>query len=85
MYLAGESMEQQKEQLTVGCSIFISSTTKNFAVCKVIQHGDWGGGLHYDKIPLLPLRKKRTATKILGVKPVEHKAQKRKLVLLQVL
>lgn len=80
-YLSGESLEQQKEQLTVGCKIFISSIKKRFPICKVIQHGDWVGGLHYDKVPPLPPRKKRTATKVLDVKPVEHKGQKRKLVL----
>ena len=49
-YLAGESVEQQKEQLTGGCKIFISSTKKRFTICKVIQHGGWVGGLHYDKV-----------------------------------
>ena len=67
-------MEQQKEQLTDGCEIFISSTKKRFAICKVIRHGDWD-------VPLLPPRKKRTVTKVLNVEPVEHKGQERKLVL----
>ena len=47
-----------------------------------MQHGDWTGGLHYDKVSLLPPRKKRTAKKVLDFKPVEHKGQKRKLVLI---
>ena len=47
-YQAGEHLERQKEQLTEMCKIVISKTKlsptrKKFAVCKVVQKGDWTG------------------------------------------
>ena len=85
-YQAGEHLERQKEQLTEMCKIVISKTKlsptkKTFAVCKVVQKGDWTGILDYEKVPLLPANKKRNAVKVLHVKSVEHKGQKRKLLL----
>ena len=85
-YQAGEHLERQKERLTEMCKIVISKTKlsqtrKKFAVCKIVQHGDWAGVLDYDEVPLLPAKKKRSALKVLDVKPVEHKGQKRKLLL----
>ena len=79
-------LERQKEQLTKMCKIVISKTKlsptrKKFAVCKVVQKGDWTGLLDYEKVPLLPANKKRNAVKVLDVKSVEHKEQKRKLLL----
>ena len=59
----------------------LSPTRKKFAVCKVVQKGDWTGILDYEKVPLLPANKKRNAVKVLDVKSVEHKGQKRKLLL----
>ena len=47
------------------CKIVISKTKlspirKKFAVCKVVQKGDWTGLLlDYEKVPLLPANKKR--------------------------
>ena len=86
LYQAGENLERQKEQLTEMCKIVISKTKlsqtrKKFAVCKIVQHGDWAGVLDYDDVPLLPAKKKRSALKVLDVKPVEHRGQKRKLLL----
>ena len=59
----------------------LSKTRKKFAVCKIVQHGDWAGVLDYDEVPLLPAKKKRSALKVLDVKSVEHRVQKRKLLL----
>ena len=85
-YQAGEYLAEKKEQLTEMCQIVISKTKlsptrKKFAVCKIVQHGDWAGVLGYDEVPLLPAKKKHNALKVLDVKPVEHKGQKRKLLL----
>ena len=68
------------------CKIVISKTNlsptrKKFAVCKVVQKGDWTGLLDYEKVPLLPANKKRNAVKVLDVKSVEHKGRKCKLLL----
>ena len=86
LYQAGEILERQKEQLTEMCKIVISKTKlpqtrKKFAECKIVQHGDWAGVLDYDEVPLLPAKKKRSALKVLDVKSVEHRGQKRKLQL----
>ena len=35
----------------------------------------------YEKVPLLPASNKRSVLKVLDVKPVEHRVQKRKLLL----
>ena len=59
----------------------LSPTRKKFAVCKVVQKGDWTGLLDYEKVPLFPANKKRNTVKVLDVKSVEHKGQKRKLLL----
>ena len=85
IYQAGDNLEQQKEQLRNGCKVVISKTklsptTKKFAICKVVQKGDWTGLLDYEKAPILPRKKKRGVLKVLGVKPVKHKRQKRKLL-----
>ena len=62
-YQAGEHLERRKDQLTEMCKIVISKTKlsptrKKFAVCKVVQKGDWNGLLDYEKVPLLPANKK---------------------------
>ena len=85
-YQGGEHLERRKEQLTKMCKIVISKTKllptrKKFALCKVVQKRDWTGLLDYEKVPLLPANKKRNAVKVLDVKSVEHKGQKRKLLL----
>ena len=85
-YQAGDNLEEQKEQLKAESKIILSktklsSTRRKFAVCKVVQRGDWTGILNYERVPLLPASNKREKLKVLDVKPVEHKGQKRKLVL----
>ena len=75
IYQAGDNLEEQKEQLTAECKIIVSktklsSTRRKFAVCKVVQRGDWAGALDYEKVPLLPASKKRKAIKVLDVKPI---------------
>ena len=85
--VAVENLEQQKEQLKNGCNIIINkvrvnnSTKRKFAICKIVQRGDWAGVVDYEKVPLLPANKKRNSVKVLDVKSVEHKGQKRKLLL----
>ena len=87
LYQAGENLEQQKEQLKNGCNIIINkarvnnSTKRKFAICKIVERGDWVGVVDYEKVPLLPVNKKRNAVKVLDVKSVEHKGVKRKLLL----
>ena len=77
----------RKNSLLVGCRITITkirvnnSTKRKFAVCKVLQHGDWAGVLDYEKTQLLPAEKKRSVVKVLNVKSVDHKEHKRKFVL----
>ena len=84
---AGENLEQQKEQLMDGCKIVINkvrvnnSTKRKFTICNVEQRGNWAGVLDYEKVPLLPASNKRKVFKVLDVKPVEHKGQKRNLAL----
>ena len=51
-----------------------NSTKGKFAICKIVQRGDWAGVVDYEN-------KKRNAVKVLDVKSVEHKGQKRKLLL----
>ena len=57
LYQAGEYLEEKKEKLKDMCKIVIfktklSETRKKFAVCKIVQHGDWAGVLDYDEVPL---------------------------------
>ena len=75
LYQAGDNLEQQKEQLNNGCNIIINkvrvnnSTKRKFAVCKIVQRGDWAGVVDYEKVPLLPANKKRNAVKVLMSNP----------------
>ena len=51
-------------------------------MCKIVQPGDWAGIVEYEKVSLLPLGEKKLGVlSVLDVKPVEHKGQKRKLLL----
>ena len=87
LYQAGNNLEQQKEQLKNGCKIIMNkvrvnnSTKRRFGLDKVLQKGDWASVLDYEKVPLLPASNKHSVLKVLDVKPVEHKGQKRKLLL----
>ena len=88
IYQAGDDIEQQKEQLTHKCKIIITktkltATRKKFAICKILQKGNWAGVLDYDKVTLLPPNNKRKSVKVLDVQSVEHKGKKRKLVLVE--
>ena len=82
-YQPGENVEHQKEQLTESCKIIITkirdnnSTKRRFAICKIVQEGEWAGVLEYKKVPLY----RRKSLKILDVKSVQHKGKKRKLLL----
>ena len=72
IYQAGDNLEQQKEQLRNGSKIVINkvrvnnSTKRNFAICKVVQKGDWTGVLDYGKVSLLPVSSKRSVVKVFG-------------------
>ena len=87
LYKAGDNLEQQKKLLKNGCNIIINkvrvnnSTKRKFAICKIVQRGDWAGVVEYEKVLLLPENKKRNVVKVLDVKSVEHKGQKCKLLL----
>ena len=59
----------------------LSSTRRKFAVCKVVQKGDWTELLDYEKVPPLQVSKKRSDLKALHVQTVKHKGQKHKLLL----
>lgn len=87
LYQAGPHVEENKEQLTQGCRLVIQkarvniSTRRKFAVCKIVQRGDWAGVIDYNKAPLLPA--KRSCVKVMAVQIVEMKGEKRKLVLVE--
>ena len=89
IFQAGDNLEQQKEQLADGCKIVIdkvrvnNSTKRKYAVCKIVQKGDWAGVLHYGQVPLLPANNKRNSLKVVDVKSIEHKSKKRKLLLVE--
>ena len=84
-YQAGEYVEQHTDELLDGCRLIIEkirtnrNTKKKFAVCKIVQAGDWAGVLDYDKVTLLP--KNHPEIKIMDVQTVDVKGQKRKLIL----
>ena len=54
---------------------------RKYAVCKIVQKGDWSGLVDYKRVPMLS--SKNTDAKVLDVKTVTHNSQKRKLVLLE--
>ena len=54
----------------------LSPTRKQFALCKLVQKGDWTGLLDDEKLPLFPAKKKQNTVKVLDFKSVEHKGQK---------
>ena len=87
IYQAGQDLEANEEQITPGCSIRIEKIRQNrgrhvkYAVCKIVQKGDWAGVLDYNTVPVLPAKRKRGCCEIIDVKAVEHGGEKRKLVL----
>lgn len=92
LYQAGPHVEENKEQLADGWRLVIHkvrlniSTRRKFAVCKIVQRGDWAGVVDYDKVSLLPTRKvggSLTWPKVLDVKSVETRGKKRKLILVE--
>ena len=86
-YQAGEHLERQKEQSTETYKTATSKTKllptrKKFIVCKIVQKGDCTALQDYEKVPaVLPGTKKRNGVKVLDVKSVKHKGQKRKLLI----
>ena len=73
-----------------GCKIVIekirvnNSTKRKYAICKIVQKGDWAGVLDYVKVPLLPAsNKRRYNLKVIDVKSIEHKNKKHKLLLVE--
>ena len=56
---------------------------RKYAVCQIVQEGDWLSLVDYDKAQLLPQRNKRGEVSVLDVGAVSHRGQKRKLILVE--
>ena len=85
-YQAGEFLEAYKDRLLDGCKIIIEKlrvdkARRKYAVCKIVQKGDWSGLVDYKQVPMLSSKNKDA--KVLDVKTVTHNSQKRKLILLE--
>ena len=85
-YQAGEFLETCKDSLLNGCKIIIKkcrvdSSKRKYAVCKIVEKGDWSGLVDFKLVPMLSSKNKDA--KVLDVKAVTHNSQKRKLVLLE--
>ncbi len=87
LYQAGDYLEEHEESLVSGCKIVIDKVRLNkarrkYAVCKIVQAGDWAGILDYNKVKLLP-GGVRTGQTVLDVRSVSVKGTKRKVVLME--
>jgi len=86
MYQAGDYLEEHVNELYVDTKIYLTKVLSNanrhkYAVCKIIQLGDWAGLLDYNNVKLLP--KERQPALVMDVKTVNVKGVKRKLLLLE--
>ena len=80
-YQAGEFLAVCKETLQDGCKIIIEKlrvdkARRKYAVCKIVQKGDWSGLIDYKQVSMLSSKNKEA--KVLDVKTVTHNFQKRK-------
>ena len=80
-YQAGEFHEACKDRLLDGYKIIIEKlrvykARRKYAVCKIVQKGDWSGLVDYKQVPMLSSKNKDA--KVLDVKTVTHNSQKRK-------
>ena len=85
-YQAGEYLETCEQELLLGCKLLIEkhrvgSSRRKYAVCKIVQSGDWSGLVDYKSVPMLS--GKNSGSKIADVKTVTYNSRKRKLVLLE--
>ena len=69
------------EQYKTECKIMVTRTKLSSTRRKFVQKGDWTELLDYEKVPPLPVSKKRSDLKALHVQTVKHKGQKHKLLL----
>ena len=85
-YQAGEGLERQHNNPFMGTKIVVvkhrvcKTKRLKYAVCQIVQKGDWLNLVDYDKAPLLPHRNKRYEVSVLDVRTVSHRGQKRKLI-----
>jgi hypothetical protein len=87
-YVAGKDLESKQDKLHVDCKLVLektklcTSTRKKHYIVNVVRKGDWAGIIQYSDTPIIKQRKGNEATtRVLDVSNVEHKGQKRKLVL----
>ena len=85
MHQAGIDLESKDSELATESYIridkhrFNRNTRRKYALCTVIQSGEWHKLVDYGKTPLLKTQDRRTC--VIDVKTVENKGQKRKLIL----
>ena len=85
MYQAGLDLESKATEITGNSYVridkhrFNRNTRRKFAICTVIQAGQWHKLVDYAKAPLLKIQDGSTC--VLDVQTVEVKGQKRKLLL----
>ena len=89
MYQAGEGLKGQHKNFFMGTKIGVvkhrvcKTNRRKYAVCQMVQEGDWLSLVDYDKAQLLPQRNKRGEVSVLDVRTVSHRGQKRKLILVE--
>lgn len=88
VYQAGNSVQEQIEKLHPGCKLVIEKTRmcqtskKTFAVCRVVEEGNWAGLISYEQAPMYTKSKPQGGVaKVRDMCLVQHKGKKRKLVL----
>ena len=85
MYQAGQDLEQKvheivgKSYLKIAKVRVNTNTRRKYAICSIIQSGQWHKLVNYSKTPLLTTQDGSTC--VIDVQTVEHKGQKRKLLL----
>ena len=85
IYQAGEDLRGKVEEITNSCYIKILKIRTDikrrvkFAVCQVFKHGNWSALVDYSKTSIFSKFDGKTC--IIDVKTVEHKNNKRKLLL----
>ena len=85
MYQAGQDLEQKVQEIVGKSYLKIdkvrlnTNTRRKYAICSIIQSGQWHKLVNYSKTPLLTAQDGSTC--VIDVQTVEHKGQKRKLLL----
>ena len=89
IYQAGKGLEKQHKNFFKGTKIVVvkhrvcKTNRRKYAVCQIVQKGDWLSLVNYGKARLLPQRNKRDEVSVLDVKVIRHKGQKRKIILVE--